>query len=71
MHTDKVIETLTDFRQRHGGISRTKTYEEIKSGRLRVIKVGRRTYVAREDAEAWLRTYRDISTPADSAQVAT
>jgi len=38
------------------GIGRTKTYEEIKSGRLRVRKVGRRTIVTADDAEEWLST---------------
>jgi hypothetical protein len=36
------------------GIGRTLAYDEIKSGRLRVKKVGRRTLVARDDAEDWL-----------------
>lgn len=37
------------------GISRTLAYAEIKAGRLRALKVGRRTIVAREDQVAWLR----------------
>lgn len=35
------------------GISRSMAYSEIKAGRLRVRKVGRRTIIATEDAEAW------------------
>jgi hypothetical protein len=31
------------------------TYEEIKSGRLRARKIGKRTIIIVEDAEDWLR----------------
>ena len=37
------------------GPGRTKVYEELKSGRLRGRKVGRRTIVSEDDAEDWLR----------------
>ena len=36
------------------GIGRTKAYEEIKSGRLRGRKAGKRTVISEDDAEAWL-----------------
>ncbi len=35
------------------GIGRTRTYEEIASGRLRARKVGNRTLILRSDAQAW------------------
>ena len=35
-------------------ISRAKLYEEIKRGKIRARKIGRKTVIAREDAEAWL-----------------
>ncbi|MBC7582343.1 MAG: helix-turn-helix domain-containing protein [Tardiphaga sp.] len=35
-------------------IGRSKTYDEIKVGRLRAIKVGRRTLITMADAEEWL-----------------
>lgn len=37
------------------GIS--KTYMEIKAGRLRCFKVGRSTLISREAAEAWQSSY--------------
>lgn len=37
------------------GTGRTLAYEEIKTGRLRARKVGRRTVISRDDAESWLR----------------
>lgn len=36
------------------GPGRTKAYEEIKSGRLRGRKIGKRTVIAEDDAEDWL-----------------
>ena len=41
-------------------ISRSMLYEEIKSGKLRVRKVGRRTIVLYEDAESWLRSLPEL-----------
>ena len=35
-------------------ISRTRLYEEINAGRLRIVKVGRRTLVTRAALKAWL-----------------
>ena len=37
------------------GVGRTKVYEELKLGRLRGRKIGRRTIIAEDDAESWLR----------------
>jgi hypothetical protein len=36
------------------GIGRTRFYQEVKSGRLKVRKIGRRTIVTVGDAEEWL-----------------
>ena len=36
-------------------ISRAQVYKEIKAGRLRIFKVGRRTLISCEAAEAWRR----------------
>lgn len=33
-------------------------YQEIKAGRLKVFKIGKRTLIANEDLENWLNTYR-------------
>jgi excisionase family DNA binding protein len=35
-------------------IGRTKAYEEIGSGALRALKIGRRTVIKAADADAWL-----------------
>lgn len=44
-----LIEFLTWAR-----IGRTKAYEEIDAGRLKIRKLGRKTLILRTDAEAWL-----------------
>ncbi len=40
-------------------LSRTTVYEAIKAGRLRIAKVGSRTLILSEDAQAFLRGARD------------
>ena len=37
-------------------VSRSKLYEEIKAGRLKIAKVGRRTLVTADAGLAWLRS---------------
>jgi hypothetical protein len=44
---------INDFCRRYG-LGRTKAYEELKSGRLRGRKIGKRTIVTEDDAEEWL-----------------
>jgi hypothetical protein len=51
---EQEIYRVNDFCVRYA-ISRRSFYREIKADRLRVIKRGRRTYVARSDAESWLQ----------------
>src|SRR5262249_57859186 len=46
--------SIAQFCQRYS-LSRTKVYEELKSGRLRGRKIGRRTIITEDDAEGWLR----------------
>lgn len=40
------------------GISRSRTYEEIKNGRLRIVKCGRRTLITNEAVEDWVKSLR-------------
>lgn len=54
MIVEKNVLTIAEFGKIYG-IGKTRTYEEINSGRLRAIKIGRRTFVTVEDAEAWLK----------------
>ena len=46
--------SIAEFCERYG-LGRTKTYEELKCGRLRGRKIGRRTIITEDDAEDWLR----------------
>ena len=36
------------------GVAKSKVYEEMAAGRLKVRKLGSRSLIARVDAEAWL-----------------
>lgn len=49
-------------------IGRTKTYAEIAAGRLRAGKVGRRTLIPVDSAEAWLAALASV-TSARSSQI--
>jgi hypothetical protein len=46
--------SIPEFCERYGP-GRTKAYEELKSGRLRGRKIGKRTIITEDDAEDWLR----------------
>ena len=43
------------------GIGRTHAYQEIAAGRLRAVKVGRRTLISHDAAEAWLAALPEMS----------
>jgi excisionase family DNA binding protein len=51
---------------RRYGIGRTTAYEEIKQKRLLARKVGKKTLIAEEDAEEWLRRLPALETAAVS-----
>lgn len=36
------------------GINRNRFYSHVRAGRLKITKDGKRTFVKREDAQAWL-----------------
>ena len=55
--------TLNDF-FKWAGIQRTKTYNEIKSGRLKLTKIGGKSLILRSDAERWLQAYASRSNQA-------
>ena len=46
--------SIAEFGEQYG-LGRTKTYAELKSGRLRGRKIGKRTVIAVDDAEDWLQ----------------
>ena len=60
---DKRALTVEEFIAAYG-IGRTTTYEEIAAGRLAAVKLGRRTIIPREAADAWLASLPPIKTKA-------
>ena len=49
----KAVFSVEDFCDRFG-IGRTAAYAELKAGRLKAQKCGRRTLIPRDEAERWL-----------------
>jgi prephenate dehydrogenase len=54
--------TVAEF-CRDCAICRSRTYEEISAGRLRIFKIGSSTRIAGEDALAWRDMFRSESGP--------
>jgi excisionase family DNA binding protein len=53
---------VPEFCRRYG-IGRTNAYQEIAAGRLRAVKVGRRTLITHDAAEAWLAALPELNKP--------
>jgi len=54
MDYDRIAYGVPDF-CRLAGIGRSMLYEEIKAGRLKIVKCGRRTLIPADEGKAWLR----------------
>jgi excisionase family DNA binding protein len=63
MDIDKRAYSVSEFCQCFG-IGRTTAYWEIKSGRLKVAKLGKRTLIPIDNANAWLRNLTAAATAA-------
>ena len=48
---------------RRYGVGRTTAYAEIAAGRLRAVKVGHRTLITNDAAEAWLASLPELRRP--------
>ena len=55
MDNERRVFTISEFLQRYG-IGRTRFYEEVAEGRLRLRKLGKKSLVTVDDAEAWLNS---------------
>ncbi|MGA8693936.1 MAG: helix-turn-helix domain-containing protein [Xanthobacteraceae bacterium] len=64
MEGEKRAFSIAEFCRRYG-VGRTKVYEELRQGRLRARKIGRRTIVTKDDADDWLQQLPLIKTPTD------
>lgn len=51
---------LSEF-HKWAGIGHTKTYDEVKKGRLKLTKIGGRTVITRANAREWLAFYTNTS----------
>jgi hypothetical protein len=55
--TSKLVYTILEA-ARESTMSRAYLYDEIKAGRLRILKFGARTAILGEDLRAWLVEHR-------------
>ena len=53
--------TLKDFCEAYR-VCRETAYQQIRSGRLRALKVGRKTLIMRADAEVWAASLPELRT---------
>jgi excisionase family DNA binding protein len=49
----RILNAIPEARERLGGISRSKLYELISSGDLRVVKIGSRSFIPEESLQAF------------------
>jgi excisionase family DNA binding protein len=54
--------SIDEFWSRYG-VGRTTAYREIAARRLRAVKVGRRTLITHDAAEAWLASLPSVQAP--------
>jgi excisionase family DNA binding protein len=52
-YTPRIAYSIEEF-ARLAGLGRTTVYQEIRNGRLRPLKVGKRTLVPADEARCWL-----------------
>ena len=45
MQKDKILYALPDAREQLGGMSHSKLYQLVNAGKLRLVKIGRRSYL--------------------------
>lgn len=64
MEVEKLAFSIAEFCRRFG-VGRTKVYEEVRQGRLRARKIGRRTIITKDDADDWLQQLPLVKTPTD------
>lgn len=50
---------VEETRDKIGGISHTTFYELVKAGRIRTVKLGRRTFVMADEIDRFLATVRE------------
>ena len=63
---DKIALSIDEVVNRCG-VSRTRIYEEIRIGRIRIKKVGRRTIIEVEEIKRWLEELPPVVTMRDAA----
>jgi len=53
-----LLHSIPEAQAMLGGVSRSTLYVEIQAGRIAVVKLGRRTYIAHDELERYVRSLR-------------
>ena len=56
MQDDSILFSIQQTRERLGGISRSTLYNLLSRGELRLVKIGRRSFVTAESLQDFIRT---------------
>jgi excisionase family DNA binding protein len=64
MSSTPLLLSIPDFCKLHG-IGRSTTYRIIASGQLKARKIGRRTFIEAEDAQAWRNSLPSFQSSVD------
>lgn len=51
---EKILFSEAEGREALGGLGRSKFYELIRDGEIQIVKIGRRTFVARDELERYV-----------------
>lgn len=56
MQDDSILFSIQQTRERLGGISRSTLYNLLSRGELRLVKIGRRSFITSESLQDFVRT---------------
>lgn len=56
MQDDSILFSIQQTRERPGGISRSTLYNLLSRGELRLVKIGRRSFITSESLQDFVRT---------------
>lgn len=56
MQDDSILFSIQQTRERLGGISRSTLYNLLSRGELRLVKIGRRSFITAESLQDFVRT---------------
>ena len=62
----QLANSLPEFGKRMGGLGKSFLYEEVKKGRLKLVKAGARSLVTEKNGRAYIKLLEDEAEAADA-----